>query len=570
VRITEALKILQAADKTSSAFPVTLVCGFTPIHLSTFLSAHLQARLPDRRVQISHGLYGDVAGALEALRYTEAHGIAVVLEWPELDPRLGFRSSGRWDAPAMDDILPQARRGLDRLAEAIGNLPRGVAVAVSAPTLPLPPLFHTPGWQAGAMETALHGLVAEFAAKISSVRLVNLQRLAEESAPGQRYDLKSDLVTGLPYSLGHADALGLALARLLVPPASKKGLITDLDETMWAGLVGEVGPAGVSWDLANHSALHGLYQKLLGRLAEEGVLLAVASKNDAAVVSEALRREDLLVPAASLYPVEAHWNAKSGSVGRILKRWNVLADSVVFVDDSPLELAEVAAAHPGIECIQFPGKDYGAKGLQMLRRIRDLFGKPRLSAEDALRASSIRNAAEAVEAGNTGEDFLRELNAVISFDFADEDARVLELVNKTNQFNLNGARFTEAEWRNKLAVRGSIVAVVSYEDKFGPLGKIGVLQGMHQGRTLRLGVWVLSCRAFARRIEQQCLRMLFERFEVESIELEFVRTAKNGPLAELLGGMPLKDLVLSRRDFDNYCPALYHTVKEARRVEVNG
>jgi HAD superfamily phosphatase (TIGR01681 family) len=393
VRITEALKILQAADKTCSAFPVELVCGFTPIHLSTFLGAHLQARLPERHLQVAHGLYGDIAGALEALRHTEAHGVAVALEWPDLDARLGFRSSGRWDAAAMEDILPQARRALERLAEALGSLPRGVPVAVSTPTLPLPPLFHTPGWQVSAMETALHGLVAEFAGKLpQTVQLVSAQRLAEESAAGQRYDLKSDLLTGLPYSLSHADALGSALALLLVPAPPKKGLITDLDDTLWAGLVGEVGPAGVSWDLANHSALHGLYQKLLGRLAEEGVLVAVASKNDPEVVSEALKREDLLIPAASLYPVEAHWNAKSGSVSRILKRWNVLADSVVFVDDSPLELAEVAAAHPGMECIQFPGKDYGAKGLEMLRRIRDLFGKARLSAEDGLRVRSIRNA----------------------------------------------------------------------------------------------------------------------------------------------------------------------------------
>jgi FkbH-like protein len=550
---------------------VALVCGFTPVHLSTFIGAHLQARLPDRHVRVAHGLYGDAAGSLEGLQHTEALGVAVALEWPDLDPRLGFRSSGRWDAAAMADILPAARRALERLAEAIGNLPRGVTVAVSTPTLPLPPLFHTPGWQESEMETALHALVAEFAARIAPVRLVSVKRLAEDSAPGQRYDLKSDLVTGLPYSLSHADALGSALARLLVPAAPKKGLITDLDDTLWAGLVGEMGAAGVSWDLENHAALHGLYQKLLGRLADEGVLVAVASKNDAAVVSEALNREDLLIPAASLYPVEAHWQAKSGSVARILKRWNILADSVVFVDDSPLELAEVAAAHPGIECIQFPGKDYGAKGLEMLRRIRDLFGKARMSAEDALRVKSIRHAVEFAETRSTGEDFLRELNAVVSFDFEGEnDGRVLELVNKTNQFNLNGARFTEAEWRNRLAARGSVLAVVSYADKFGPLGKIGVMQGVQQGTGLRLGVWVLSCRAFARRIEQQCLRTLFERFGLESIELEFVRTAKNGPLAELLGGMPVKELVLSRKDFDNWCPALYHTLKEAGRVEVNG
>src|SRR5262249_30015243 len=156
-------------------------------------------------------------------------------------------------------------------------------------------------------------------------------------------------------------------------------------------------------------------------------------------------REDLLLRPQQVFPVEAHWNAKSGSVGRILEAWNVSADSVIFVDDSPMELAEVAAAHPGIECVLFPGNDYPA-GLAMLRLLRDRCGKERVSKDDALRLESIRQGAafrEQVEGGSAPESFLEQIGAVVTFDFAAAgQPRVLELVNKTNQFNLNGRRHT--------------------------------------------------------------------------------------------------------------------------------
>ena len=569
MRITEALKILHAAGKTSKAFPVTLACGFTPLHLSTFLGAHLQQRLPERRVEVSTGLYGDLAGALERLGDTTSDAIALVIEWSDLDPRLGFRSSGAWGGAAVSDILSSLPSVLQRIKAALEAMPRGIPVAVCMPTLPLPPLFHTPGWQASHAELALDDMLATFAHELQalpSARVVNARRLAEESSAAQRFDLKSDLLTGLPYTLSHAGAVASALAQLLLSAPPKKGLITDLDDTLWSGLVGELGPENVSWDLTSHTALHGVYQKLLASFAQEGVLVAVASKNDAAVVQQALEREDILIPASSLFPMEVHWEAKSGSVARILQSWNISADSVVFVDDSPLELAEVAAAHPGIECIQFGG-------YEMLRRLRDLFGKSSLSEEDSLRAASIRRSSEfrASSAGSSSEDFLKSLNAVVSFDFPEQpDARSLELVNKTNQFNLNGIRYTEAEWAKKLLHNDAVCVAISYEDKFGPLGKISVLQGQQEGRTLHLDVWVLSCRAFARRIEHQCLRLLFDHYAVDAIEFSFAKTAKNGPFSDFLSSLSAADGLLTREQFQRFCPPLYHSVKEGKRVEVNG
>ena len=573
MNVTEALRILRRAPADAPPYSVVLACGFTPLHLQTFLAAHLQQSLAGRRVTVSTGLYGDTAGTLEVHDNLSADAVSLALEWPDLDPRLGYRGAGNWGAAALADILSVTRAAFDRLSAAIENLPAGTPVAVSLPTLPLPPIFHTPGWQTAEAELALARNVLEFASRIMRRRgcsLVNAGRLTEDSPPGDRCDLKSDLLTGLPYTVPHASAVGAALARLLAPPMPKKGLISDLDDTLWWGIVGEIGPEEVSWDLASHHRLHGLYQMLLAALAEEGVLIGVASKNDPASVRQAFLRKDLLVRPGQIFPVEASWNAKSSSVERVLHAWNIGADSVVFVDDSPMELAEVAAALPGVECLWFPKDDYGA-AYAMLRRLRDLFGKARISPEDAIRLESVRQGAafqEIAGGGSASEAFLQQSEAAIAFDFrlSTHDPRVLELVNKTNQFNLNGVRYTESDWKDRLSRQGALLATVSYQDKFGPLGKIAVVQGRKDGETLYIDTWVMSCRAFSRRIEHQCLKMLFDRYHADAIVFEFVPTPKNGPLQDFFAGIagdrPTAAFALKRTQFEEKCPPLYHRVGE--------
>jgi FkbH-like protein len=283
-----------------------------------------------------------------------------------------------------------------------------------------------------------------------------------------------------------------------------------------------------------------------------------------------LERKDLLLSPETVFPVEVHWEPKSGSVGRILRTWNIGAESVVFVDDSPMELAEVAAAHPGIEPILFP-KDDPNQVYSMLRRLRDLLGKPRISAEDSIRLESIRQTAIANEErsnDNDSEDFLRRAGAVIQFDhqLTSRDSRALELINKTNQFNLNGVRLAPADWVARLSEPGAVLMAVSYQDKFGPLGKIAVLQGHSEGEALRIQTWVMSCRAFSRRIEHQCLRTLFDHYGVERVVFDFKPTPKNGPVKEFLahitGAEPEGIVTLERAQFDRACPSLYHRTEQ--------
>jgi len=358
---------------------------------------------------------------------------------------------------------------------------------------------------------------------------------------------------------------------LLQARSPKKGLITDLDDTLWSGILGEVGVDGVSWSLDHHSHIHGLYQQFLSSLASAGVLVGVASKNDAALVQQAFDRKDLLLKKENVFPFEAHWHRKSDSVQRILKSWNIGPEAAVFIDDSPMEAAEVKAAFPTMECLVFKKDDYQAVW-DMLANLRASFGKTAISQEDAIRLASLRSAAPLLDAlgqdGNASDEFLKRADAFVSFDFTKrpKDGRAFELVNKTNQFNLNGKRFSESEWNKFLADPASFLVTVTYQDKYGTLGKIAVLLGKVNDKKLYVAAWVMSCRAFSRRIEHHSLKQIFEKFDADEAVFDFQPTERNAPtqdfFLELSGEPPQPGLKISRASFQEKAPPLFHRVEE--------
>jgi FkbH-like protein len=437
-------------------------------------------------------------------------------------------------------------------------------VAVAGPTLPLPPLGSTIAAQASLVELELQALAAAFRARLARIGGV---RVAVVEAEGPRLDAQMELMAGFPYKVPFASELARVLVRVLWPGQPKKGLITDLDNTLWGGIVGEVGVSEVSWHQDSHTQPHGLYQQMLARLSGAGVLLAVCSKNDPAVVEKAFERRDMLVKAQAFYPVEASWGAKSAAVGRILKTWNISEDAVVFVDDSPMELAEVQQAFPAMTCLEFRGKD-AEKTRVLLEQLRDQFGKSRVAEEDLLRQSSIRAAAELRELGAeaASPEFLASLGGTVTVDWRREPGggRALELINKTNQFNLNGRRISEGEWSRMMEAEGAVCAVVSYQDKFGSLGRVAVALGQDEGGALRLTHWVMSCRAFSRRIEHHTLAALYEQSRVDQIVFDFEATERNQPLVEFFSGLGLTAAGgLSRTEFQTRCGALPHQQMEA-------
>jgi FkbH-like protein len=573
MNLIEALEIVKKpVDEAGPSQRVFLACGFTPLHLQTFLAAHLRKLRSTHRVDVTAGRFGDLAGNLERLDSERYDAVAVAIEWTDLDPRLGVRALGGWQLEKLPDILECSKRSLERLAHGLRRI--ALPMTISLPTLPLPPLFYAGPTRSSVEELILRQQVATFAETISRERriaVIRQQKLDERSPAGGRFDLRTEITQGFPYKMAHASAVGALMAELIVRSQPKKGLITDLDDTMWAGILGELGVDGVHWHLEEHAQLHGLYQQLLGSLASAGTLIAVASKNDPELTAKAFERDDLLLSKQHVYPIEANWNRKSESVQKILRTWNVLPDSVIFVDDSPMELAEVQTAFPEMECVLFPKSDYGAFWA-MAEHLRDRFGKPFVTEEDSLRLGSIRNSAGHAAPLNAEQvsmsDFLQAAEGQLSFAYGlpAEDIRAFELVNKTNQFNLNGVRYDEAGWSKLIRDPHMRVITVSYEDKFGKLGRIAVMLGRVEEKRIVLESWVMSCRAFSRRIEFHCLEYLFERFDVEEITFQAVKTDRNGPLVEFLQGLTNDTVQLplsvSRAAFFSRAPERPHHITE--------
>ena len=583
MKLAEALKIVQSVSPQAPPLQVALLCGFSPLHLETFLRAELCKLFPGRSPQVRTGLYDDLIGNLE--RAADVSAAVVVIEWADLDPRLGLRRAGGWDSSQLQDILHEASRSCELIERNVATVARDFPVVVCLPTLPLPPVAFTPLARASEFALELRSRLALLAASLSHIpgaRIADPQRL-DALSPSRRLDVNSDLSVGFPYTLPHASALAHVLAELVLTRQPKKGLITDLDDTLWRGILGELGVQGISWDLDNHSQIHALYQQLLHSFAASGTLIAVASKNDQSLVEEAFAVREPILRASDVFPFEVHWSAKSESVTRILAAWNISADDVVCVDDSPMDLAEIKATHPGVECLLFP-RDNPQAAYELLERLRDLFGKDQISEEDGLRAASLRANTELQHERETSSsgvagDFVRHIDGKLTLGLQKLplDSRSLELVNKTNQFNLNGRRFEEAEWKNWLSAPDTVLLTASYRDKYGPLGKIVVIAGdllrasnsngaSSSRRTLCIRTWVMSCRAFSRLIEYECLRWLFTVVDVEELEFDFLPTARNTPmqnfLQQVLNAPAEPHCRVSRAQFMENCPSSGHSIEE--------
>jgi FkbH-like protein len=556
-----------AQSRDGEAFTLCLVCGFTPLALRTQLVAAVADCLPSRRIECATSSVDDL---LEG-RVSPPHGVAVVCEWSDLDPRLGVRRAGGWGGEAAADAVATAETRLALLATQVVAVAQHSRVALALPTLELPPVFATPRPAADPLALRLRAAVAATAARCALVpRVAVLERDAFEleSPFGARRDVARELAYDIPYTPEHSAKLAAALARLVAPALPLKGVITDLDDVLWRGLAGEVGPDGVSFDLDHGSQPHALYQQLLGSLAANGTLVAAASKNDPEVVAAVLARHDLRLDARALYPVEVGWHEKSAMIDRILAAWNVSADAVAFVDDSAFELEQVRSRHPALVCLRFPEEPQAV--LELCRELRDRCGRAGVSAEDRLRRDGLvanaRAEAERVASGTSMEDFLAGLRArtTIAFGCAEHAGRAWELVNKTNQFNINGQRIDEIAWQRQLERPETVLVTVDYEDRSGPLGVIGAIVAAPRDEAVEVSSWVLSCRAFSRRVEHRMLRALFDRFGARTVSVVYTPTARNGRVREFLGAFAdvgeNETVRVPRERFDAACPHLYDEV----------
>ena len=316
---------------------------------------------------------------------------------------------------------------------------------------------------------------------------------------------------------------------------SRRALVLDLDNTLWGGVIGDDGLAGIR--LAQGDATGEAYlefQRYVLALRDRGIVLAVSSKNDDVVARGPFRdHPEMLIKESHLAVFQANWNDKATNITAIARELSLGLESLVFVDDNPFERELVRQTLPQVAVVELPedpalyARTLSAAGY---------FELTKLSAEDLNRATFYEGNARRAELQKSVGDldaYLASLDMEIVFQPFDEvgRARIAQLVNKSNQYNLTTRRYSEAEVAAIGADPGCFTLQVRLVDSFGDNGMISVVIARGVGSdTWTIDTWLMSCRVLGRKVEHMILHELVARAAADgarTIAGTFIPTDRN-------------------------------------------
>ncbi|MFF0083348.1 HAD-IIIC family phosphatase [Streptomyces canus] len=461
----------------------------------------------------------------------------------------GYFLPGDWNAAEPDVLEKYVEARLEEFRTLLAGALNHTAATVVVHTVPLPTQVRNGIISVRARSQVVRAwyqlnasllALAEEHAQVVTVDLVG--ELAE--APVQACDIRLHRYGDLPYG---DDAL-LLLARLVRRIAqaraglSRKVLALDLDNTLWGGVLGEVGPQGVQ--------LGGLYpgncytelQRTVARLREQGVILVLTSKNDKDQVDRVLAEHPDVVLRPDAFSVRmVDWAAKAGNLRRAAEALSLSTESFVFMDDSDFERAQVGGELPEVAVVSAAGDP--AHLVDSLVR-NGWFDVVALTDTDRKRPELYRNRAlrgDFSSGFDSSEDFLKALNLGVEVTSATEYtiARISQLAARTNQFNLTGIRYDEAATRRMSGEAGHLVLSVSVTDRFGDEGIVGALWVQRTPDVWRVLNLVLSCRVLSRGVERAAVGWLAgeaAKAGARTIEGRFRRSDRNGVAAGFWAG----------------------------------
>jgi len=363
------------------------------------------------------------------------------------------------------------------------------------------------------------------------------------------YDARRYYWTKQPFSepgvLALSEHLWGGLRALTTGP--KKVLVLDLDNTLWGGVVGETGPLGIALGESVDGEAFRAFQSHIKGLARRGVVLAVASKNNPADAREPFEANpDMLLKLDDFGAFEANWDPKAVTIPRIAKALELGLDSFVFFDDNPAEREQIRQALPEVAVVEVPEDPSGfVRALQAGL----WFEAAALTEADYLRAGQYvveRKRRELAGAFTSMDDYLRSLEMVATVRPIDEAdlQRVVQLLAKTNQFNLTTRRHTREDVQALLARPDAIGMTLRLVDRFGDYGLVAVVIAVPvEGaavKTLRVDTWLMSCRVIGRSFEHFTCGRLIDLAVARGyrrIEGEFLPTAKNALVKDLYDAM---------------------------------
>jgi FkbH-like protein len=410
------------------------------------------------------------------------------------------------------------------------------------------------GYQVGCRFSGHVRLVREMNAALrehlpESAFFVDLEQISADVGRSGFYDARNYFWTKQPYS-----AAGVChLARHVwsgvraVTTGPKKVLVLDLDNTLWGGVVGEVGPLGVQLGQSPDGEAFRSFQQHVKDLGARGIVLAACSKNNTADAREPFEKNpDMLLKLDDFATFEASWDPKPVAIERIARTLSLGLDSLVFFDDNPAEREIVRQQLPEVEVVEVPADpaEYAAALQAGL-----WFESVGITDDDRQRGEQYRSEElrrQTREAAASLDDYLSSL--AMSADIQpinDENMqRVVQLLGKTNQFNLTTRRHTEENVRQMLAQRGALGLALRLIDRFGDYGLVSVVLGVPESGigapTLRIDTWLMSCRAIGRTVEHGLMNEVVRRARelgYQTLIGDYIPTAKNDLVAGFYPGV---------------------------------
>jgi FkbH-like protein len=313
---------------------------------------------------------------------------------------------------------------------------------------------------------------------------------------------------------------------------NKKGLVLDCDNTLWGGVIGDDGVEQlVLGPEESEGQVYSEFQRYIRELASLGILLNIDSKNDEENVFAGLNHPDSELKKDDFIVIKANWNPKDANFKEIAEELNLLPESLLFIDDNPAERHIVTEQLPGVTAPEL------GEAHQYIRNIDrgGYFEVTSMSAEDRKRTEmykeNAKRAAQQAAFSDYSEYLLSlEMQGVIKNFEPVYMARIAQLTNKSNQFNLTTRRYTQTEIEKAAGSKDHICLYGKLLDKFGDNGVVSVVIGHIEGTACHVDLWLMSCRVLKRDMEFAMMDTLVHRCGDKGITQLFgyyYPTAKN-------------------------------------------
>lgn len=325
---------------------------------------------------------------------------------------------------------------------------------------------------------------------------------------------------------------------------NKKSLVLDLDNTLWGGIVGDDGVENI--EIGQETSMGQVYaefQEYIKAQKDIGVILNIDSKNDYANAVAGLDHPDGILKPDDFILIKANWEPKSQNIAAIAEELNILPDSLVFVDDNPAERDIVGVQVPSVSVPEIGTPEQYIRVLDHA----GFFEVTSLSEDDLKRNEMYRaNMERERQQQNFGDyrEYLLslEMKGTIKPFEPIYMARIAQLTNKSNQFNLTTKRYTQSDIEQFAAGEEYITRYGKLEDKFGDNGIVSVVIGRKEDaeKALHLELWLMSCRVLKRDMEYAMMDSMVHACQacgIGTIYGYYYLTAKNGMVKEFYAAM---------------------------------